>query len=61
MKDVKKGISLILFPNFFTKNENDVMIQFYFPQHHYKVDSIGFVMMSWKVKLNNYVVFVFSK
>ena len=59
MKAVKKGLSLILSPNFFTKNENDMVVQFYFPQHYYKADRLSFVMVSWKVKLDNYIVFVF--
>ena len=60
MKAVKKGVSLILFSNFFCENEYNVVVQSYIRAHHYKAGRISFVIMSWDVRFFDTVIFVFG-
>ena len=46
-------------PNLCPKIEYNVVVQFYFLRHHYKAESLGFVIMQLDVKSDNYIVFVF--
>ena len=59
MKAVKKGVSLILSPNFFCENEYNVVVQPYIRAHHYKASRVIFVMMRSDVRLYDTIIFVF--
>ena len=60
MKAVKKGVSLIVSPNFFCENEYNVVVQSYIRAHHYKAGRISFVMICLDVRLYDIVIFVFG-
>ena len=43
-------------PNFCPKDGYDLILQSYIWARHFKSDSIDFVMVSWKIKLDNYII-----
>ena len=61
MKAVKKGLPLILSPNFFCENEYDVIIKSYIHAHHNKADLLVHIMMCSDVRLYDTMIFVFIR